>query len=109
MMTMTRSPLALLIALLPFSASAQTVFQCVDASGGKVISSSRVGQNCKSITSAPEVTLGMPKEKVILVVGKPSKKSISKKEGLVRELWRYGEGNAFVFENGVLVEILSAE
>lgn len=106
---MMRNSLALLIALLPLSVSAQMVYQCTDASGAKVISSSRVGQNCQSITSTPEVALGMSKEKVISVAGKPSRKSVSKKQGLVRELWRYGGGNAFVFENGVLVEILSAE
>ncbi|MDP2882993.1 MAG: DUF4124 domain-containing protein [Azonexus sp.] len=109
MMTMMRSPLALLVALLPLSVSAQVVYQCTDASGGKVISNSRVGQNCKSITSAPEVALGMPREKVISVAGNPLRKNISKKQGLVRELWRYDGGNVFVFENGVVVEILSAE
>jgi hypothetical protein len=54
MMPMTRCSLALLIALLPFAASAQTIYKCTDASGGTVISNSRVEKNCKAIVSAPE-------------------------------------------------------
>jgi hypothetical protein len=54
MMPMTRRPLALLIALLPLAASAQVIYKCTDASGGTVISNSRVEKNCKAIVSAPE-------------------------------------------------------
>ena len=51
---MMRSPLALLVALLPLSVSAQTIYKCIDASGGTVISNSRVEKNCKAISTGPE-------------------------------------------------------
>jgi hypothetical protein len=60
MMIMTRSRLALLIALLPLSASAQTIYKCIDASGGTVISNSRVEKNCKAIASGPENAMPAP-------------------------------------------------
>lgn len=51
---MNRSSLALLIALLPLSVSAQTIYKCIDASGGTVISNSRVEKNCKAISTGSE-------------------------------------------------------
>ena len=57
---MTRSPLALLIALLPLSVSAQTIYKCIDASGGTVISNSRVEKNCKAISTGPENAMPAP-------------------------------------------------
>lgn len=51
---MTRSSLALLIALSPLPALAQTIYKCIDASGGTVISNSRVEKNCKAISSGAE-------------------------------------------------------
>lgn len=57
---MTRSPLALLFVLLPLSASAQTIYKCIDASGGTVISNSRVEKNCKAIASSPENAIPAP-------------------------------------------------
>lgn len=57
---MTRRPLALLVALLPLTASAQTIYKCIDASGGTVISNSRLEKNCKAIASSPENSLPAP-------------------------------------------------
>lgn len=57
---MMRSPLALLIALLPLSVSAQTIYRCIDASGGTVISNSRVEKNCKAISTGPENAMPAP-------------------------------------------------
>lgn len=57
---MTRSSLVLLIAWLPFSASAQTIYKCIDASGGTVISNARVEKNCKAIASGPENAVPAP-------------------------------------------------
>jgi len=51
---MTRSPLALLIALLPLSVSAQTIYKCVDAGGNTTYASARIDKNCKVISSSPE-------------------------------------------------------
>lgn len=33
---------------------AQTIYKCIDANGGTLISSARVDKNCKAIVSAPE-------------------------------------------------------
>lgn len=54
---MTRSTPALILFLLPFAASAQTIYRCVDANGGTVIANARVEKNCKAIVSGPENTL----------------------------------------------------
>ena len=57
---MTRCPLALLIALLPLSASAQSIYKCVDASGSTTYSSTRLEKNCKVISSSPEGSAPAP-------------------------------------------------
>nr|MBL8411287.1 DUF4124 domain-containing protein [Dechloromonas sp.] len=58
---MTRSSLALLISVLALPASAQTIYKCVDASGGTLISNTKVDKNCKAIVSSHENTLPAPK------------------------------------------------
>jgi hypothetical protein len=63
MMTMTRSALAALIALLALPVSAQTIYKCIDANGSTTYASSRLDKNCKAIVSAPETTLPAPKHK----------------------------------------------
>jgi len=61
---MTRRSLALLlVALLPLSASAQTIYKCIDANGSTTYASSRLDKNCKVISSGPENTLPAPKAK----------------------------------------------
>ena len=60
---MTRCTLALLIVVLPMSATAQTIYKCVDANGGTTYSSSRLDKNCKAISSGPENALPAPKAK----------------------------------------------
>jgi hypothetical protein len=60
-MTMTRSALALLIATLAAPASAQTIYKCIDANGGTLISNARVDKNCKAIVSGPESIIPAPK------------------------------------------------
>lgn len=61
MMTMTRSTLATLLALMALPATAQTIYKCTDASGGTLISNARVDKNCKAIVSNPESSPSAPK------------------------------------------------
>ncbi len=58
---MTRSPLALLIALLPLSVSAQTIYKCVDANGNTTYASARIEKSCKVISSGQENAIPAPK------------------------------------------------
>lgn len=57
---MTRCTLALLVALLPFAASAQTIYKCVDANGATTYTNSRLDKNCKAIASGPENSMPAP-------------------------------------------------
>jgi hypothetical protein len=59
-MTMTRCTLALLLALLPFAVSAQTIYKCIDANGATTYTNSRLDKNCKAIASGPENTIPAP-------------------------------------------------
>lgn len=58
---MTRNTLALLLAALTMPASAQTIYKCIDANGGTLISNARVDKNCRAVVSSPETTLPAPK------------------------------------------------
>lgn len=58
---MTRNTLALLIAAVAMPASAQTIYKCIDANGGTLISNARVDKNCKAVVSSPETTVPAPK------------------------------------------------
>ena len=69
---MTRSLLALLVAAMPLAASAQTIYKCTDASGGTVISNSRIEKNCKAIVSGPENSLPAPKARPPGAAANPS-------------------------------------
>ncbi len=61
---MTRSSLALFVALLPLPAAAQTIYKCVDANGATTYASAKLDKNCKAISSGPENSLpGLPKPK----------------------------------------------
>jgi hypothetical protein len=71
-MTMTRCSLALLLALVPFAVSAQTIYKCTDANGSTTYSSSRLEKNCKVISSGPENSLPAPKAKPAGAVANPS-------------------------------------
>ena len=57
---MRRSLLALLIALLPLSVSAQTIYKCVDAYGSTTYASARLDKNCKVISSGQENAMPAP-------------------------------------------------
>jgi len=57
---MTRSPFALLMVLLPLTASAQTIYKCIDANGSTTYASSRLDKNCKVISSGPENAIPAP-------------------------------------------------
>jgi len=57
---MTRSSLVLLIAAVAMPVSAQTIYKCIDANGGTLISNSRVDKNCKAIVSGPESSMPPP-------------------------------------------------
>jgi len=59
-MTMTRRLLALLLVLLPFGVSAQTIYKCIDANGATTYTNSRLDKNCKAIASGPENTMPAP-------------------------------------------------
>ena len=57
---MTRSSLALLIAAAAMPVSAQTIYKCIDANGGTLISNTRVDKNCKAVVSGPESSMPPP-------------------------------------------------
>ncbi|MBS1143164.1 MAG: hypothetical protein H6R14_570 [Proteobacteria bacterium] len=69
---MTRSLPALLIALLPILASAQTIYKCVDAGGSTTYSSSKLDKNCKVISSGAENAMPAPKAKPAGAAANPS-------------------------------------
>lgn len=69
---MTRSPLALLIAMLPLTASAQTIYKCVDANGGTTYASAKLDKNCKAISSGPENAIPAPKARPHGAAANPS-------------------------------------
>lgn len=58
---MTRNTLVLLLATLAMPATAQTIYKCIDANGGTLISNARVDKNCKAVVSSPENSLPAPK------------------------------------------------
>lgn len=67
---MTRSTFALLLALLAFPASAQTIYKCVDANGGILISNSRVNKNCRPVVTEPDG--GSPRPRAPVAAGNPT-------------------------------------
>lgn len=69
---MTRSALALFFAALAVPAMAQTIYKCTDASGGTVISNSRVEKNCKAVQSGPESTIPAPKARPVGAAANPT-------------------------------------
>ncbi|KXB29149.1 hypothetical protein AT959_19845 [Dechloromonas denitrificans] len=52
-----------MLAILALPATAQTIYKCTDASGGTLISNTRIEKNCKAIVSGPESTLPAPKSR----------------------------------------------
>lgn len=58
---MTRCTFAVLLAWLATPAVAQTIYKCTDASGGTLISNTRVDKNCKAVVSGPDSSLPAPK------------------------------------------------
>jgi hypothetical protein len=71
-MKMTRSSLALFVALLPLTASAQTIYKCVDANGSTTYASARLDKNCKAISSGPENAIPAPRAKPAGAAANPS-------------------------------------
>ena len=70
---MRRSALALMISVLASPLSAQTIYKCIDANGGTLISNTRVDKNCKAIVSGPESSMpAPPKSKVPSAAGNPT-------------------------------------
>lgn len=61
---MTRSSLALLIAAVAMPASAQTIYKCIEANGGTLISNTRTDKSCKAIVSGPESSMPAPPPRV---------------------------------------------
>lgn len=51
---MMRACVALLCAFAALPAAAQTIFKCIDANGGTLISNTRVDKNCKAMISNTE-------------------------------------------------------
>lgn len=69
---MKRSLLTLLVVSMPLTATAQTIYKCLDASGGTVIANSRIEKNCKAIVSGPENSLPAPKARPAGAAANPS-------------------------------------
>lgn len=69
---MTRCSLALLVALLPLPALAQTIYKCIDAGGSTTYASARLDKNCKAISSGPENAIPAPKAKPAGAAANPS-------------------------------------
>jgi len=57
---MTRSTLAILLALSAMPVAAQTIYKCTDAHGGTLISNARVDKSCKAVVSGAETSLPAP-------------------------------------------------
>ena len=75
---MTRSALALFFAALALPATAQTIYKCTDASGGTVISNSRVEKNCKAVQTGPESTVPAPKARPAGAAAQPTPSTFPK-------------------------------
>jgi len=75
---MTRSVLALFFAALAMPVMAQTIYKCIDANGGTVISNSRVEKNCKAVSTSPDSTVPAPKVRSAGVAGNPTPSSFPK-------------------------------
>jgi hypothetical protein len=60
---MKRSSIALLLGTLALPAAANTIYKCTDASGGTLISNTRVDKNCKPVVTGPDSSLPAPKAK----------------------------------------------
>ena len=75
---MTRSALALFFAALALPATAQTIYKCTDASGGTVISNSRVEKNCKAVQTGPESTVPAPKARPAGAAANPTPSTFPK-------------------------------
>ncbi|MFZ2266122.1 MAG: DUF4124 domain-containing protein [Azonexus sp.] len=58
---MTRSALALFFSALALPAMAQTIYKCTDASGGTLISTTRLDKNCKAVVNSETTTVPAPK------------------------------------------------
>lgn len=58
---MKRCTIALLLGTLALPAAANTIYKCTDASGGTLISNTRVDKNCKPVVSGPDSSLPAPK------------------------------------------------
>ncbi|MDR2838856.1 MAG: DUF4124 domain-containing protein [Azonexus sp.] len=57
---MIRTTIAFLLVAVSLSATAQTIYKCVDENGGTVISNTRINKECKAVVSTPENTLPAP-------------------------------------------------
>ena len=70
---MIRSALALLFATVAIPASAQTIYKCIDANGGTLISNARVEKNCRAIVSGPDSSVpAPPRAKATSAVSNPT-------------------------------------
>jgi len=61
-MTMTRITLAALLVTLALPASAQTIYRCIDADGGMLISNTRVNKSCKPVVITQDATIPAPRK-----------------------------------------------
>ncbi len=62
---MTRLTIALLLASLSLPVTAQTIYKCMDAGGGTLISNTRVDKNCKAVAGSPESSMPAPKSRTV--------------------------------------------
>ena len=75
---MMRRTLILFAATLAMPAMAQTIYKCIDANGGVVISNSRVEKNCKAVVSGPESSMPAPKARPAGAAANPTPASFPK-------------------------------
>lgn len=75
---MKRSPLALMLATLTLPVMADTIYKCVDANGGTLISNTRVDKNCKPVVSGPDNALPAARPRAPSAAANPSPASFPK-------------------------------
>ena len=58
---MKRHTISILLASLALPVSANSIYKCIDANGGTLISNTRVDKNCKPVVTGPDSSIPAPK------------------------------------------------
>lgn len=69
---MTRTLIALMLAIAPLTLAAQTIFRCSEPGGGVLISNTRVHNNCVAIVSEERNVLPAPRAPAVRAAANPS-------------------------------------